>query len=141
MRFLKWDYDNMEVVEYKRVGECNGCGDCCKQEIHYRLAGKHTNTWGAGIMGNTVNAEGVWSEYGYGNSRRFIKLDFVKDGNPCPLLKDNRCTMHAEKSIKIGGQGALCLAWPIIPEHVELYNNCSYTFEEIGRRPIGGKHD
>jgi hypothetical protein len=140
-RFIKWDYDTHEAVEYERTGECNGCAECCKSQIHYMLNGKATNAFGAGKMGDTTNGrEGVWSEYKVGKMRRFIKLGEVEEVGPekfCEKLKDNQCVIHAIKSLRMGGQGALCLAWPIIPEHVELFKKCSFSFQEINHLTFG----
>ena len=137
IRFIKWDYDAGLATEYERTGECNRCGECCKNEIHYRAAGRYTNTHGAGRMGNTTDGHGVWSEYSTGKMRRFIKLDFAIVGRPCSLLGENGvCSMHDSKSVAMRKQGALCLAWPIIPEHVVLCKGCSYTFREIAHWEI-----
>jgi hypothetical protein len=140
-RFIKWDYNNGIGIEYERTGECNGCGDCCKTRIEYDGVGKLTNNKGAGRMGTTTDAVGIWSEYCTPRMRRFIKLRKIgevgKAEEICPLLINGHCSMHLHKSLLIGEEGALCLAWPIIPEHVELFKKCSYNFKEINRWKIG----
>ena len=35
-RYLGWDYDAHEVIEYERQGECNKYGDCCRATIVLR---------------------------------------------------------------------------------------------------------
>ena len=38
LRFFEWDYMRGVVTEYARLGECNGCGDCCKAMIRFHVA-------------------------------------------------------------------------------------------------------
>ena len=133
-RFIKWDYTKNEATEYKRTGVCNGCGDCCRARIEYSTAGRRTNKIGAGRMGDTTDQEGVWSECMSGRMRRFIKIlsvGEIGESDTCSMLKNGLCSINETKSLAIGKQGALCLAWPIIPEHVVLFSKCSYKFEEI----------
>lgn len=135
-RYLKWDYDNDTLTEYERQGECNMCGQCCMALIKYRVAGKWTGTKAA--MGDNTDRKGVWSELNTGRMRRFAGLPTVeKQGDHiCPAFRFNGCTHHAKKSLKMGGQLALCAAWPVVPEHVEAFDECSYTFVQINQWKI-----
>ncbi len=144
-RYLKWDFTNKKVTEYRRIGECNGCAACCKATIAYRVAGRRTGKsdivemakdnppdYNAGVMGDELEREGVWSEYQDDNGqRRFIRLPEITfpEGHACGLLIDNKCIVHERKSINAL---TLCMTWPIIPEHVSPFKECSYSFEEIG---------
>ena len=53
-RFFEWNYDDGIVIAYERLGECNGCGDCCRAEIRFNVTGELT-------PGNTP-----WEERGNG---------------------------------------------------------------------------
>lgn len=138
-RFLKWDFDADEVIEYERIGECNGCAQCCVAEIAYRIAG-HRNDEGqtflynAGTMGDSCERQGVWSEYSDSEQRRFISIKEINfNHEPCKMLVDKKCAIHERKSLQ---ELPLCKTWPIIPEHVEPFKDCSYSFKEIGRWKI-----
>src|SRR5258708_38281316 len=91
-RFFKWDFDNKEVIEYERIGECNGCGQCCAARIAYKVGTKRTGEWelqmgkdnpstvyNAGVMSYAPDdaRTGVWSEYKDGDHRRFIGLPVI----------------------------------------------------------------
>ena len=138
MRFLKWDYDKDVVIEYKRFGECNGCGACCMTFIQYQMAGKMTKYPIA--MGTGTSESGVWAELRHKGMHRFMRI--LKIGarginTPCSsLAAEGQCSVHTEKSLSLRGKFALCKAWPIIPEHVMEFQKCSYTFSEIGRWKI-----
>lgn len=132
-RFLKWDFDEDTITEYRRLGECNNCGACCIDINRYRTLGR--KTLGYGQMGDKVQPEGIWAEWWEGNNRRFISLPrLTGEHRICDELKDKRCKVHGLKS---ASRHTLCLAWPIIPEHLTLYPECSYTFEEIAVYRIG----
>ncbi len=136
MHFYKHDYANDTLIKYERQGECNMCGQCCMALIAYKLAGKRTK--GHAPMSITTDWDGVWSEVAQGKIRRFAKLpDVSKSGDHiCPAFRFNGCTHHAKKSLRMKGDLALCAAWPVIPEHVEAFDECSYTFNEVGRWKI-----
>lgn len=135
-RYIKWDYDNNTAIEYERQGECNLCGQCCFANIRYRVAGRRTN--GSAAMGVTTDREGVWSEVSDGRMRRFVKLTEITErgSHKCSAHGEAGCTKQSDKSLRLDGDLALCDAWPIIPEHVDAFDECSYTFKEIGRWPI-----
>lgn len=132
-RFFKWDFDNQEVIEYEREGECNNCGQCCTTLIRYELAGRKTG--GPGKLGDTMDDKGVWSEYKQGRTRRFAKLTETGPIGeaPCSKFVEGRCAIHEKKSLAFRGELAMCKAWPMIPEHVTPFDQCSYKFTEIGR--------
>lgn len=132
-RFIKWDFDHNVAIEYERLGECNNCGECCIEIVKYRHIGELTEG-PAGIMGNRIKPEGVWSEYSEGDKRRFAGLPRkTGERKPCEFLVNGHCAIHANKSMD---ENTMCWAWPIIPEHVEMLPQCSYTFREINRWQI-----
>ncbi len=135
-RFLKWDFDTDTVIEYERQGECNLCGQCCMALIVYKWAGKLSSRFAP--MGNTTDEKGIWSEFMQGRIRRYIRLLRVsrKGNHVCPSYEFSGCVYHAEKSTRMRGKLALCAAWPVIPEHVAAFKECSYSFVEIGRWKI-----
>lgn len=137
MRFYRWDYDNDTLIEYEREGECNMCGQCCMAYIFYRVAGKRT-PGKSSAMGDGVDGTGVWAGVSQGRMTRYVKLLEVSNigGQACPAYRFNGCTEHAKKSLRMDGKLALCAAWPMIPDQVELFDECSYSFVEIGRWKI-----
>ena len=129
-----WDYDNDVVIEYKRLGECNGCGQCCLAYIEYDMAGNLIGSTDGCSVGDASGEGGVWHEVKEGKNRWFIRLKRVDlNKSRCPsLLEDNRCAYHTEKSAAKGFI-PLCDIWPMGPEQVIPFDQCSYQFEEVGR--------
>jgi Fe-S-cluster containining protein len=137
IRYFEWDYNNNVVVEYERLGECNGCGDCCMALIRFFVTTKaqttdRQETWYiAGNGGVSTTGMGVWSEVQIGGKRRFYEvLEVSPGGKTCPhLTEDKRCDIHATKPL-------FHKVWPIMPSQVTPFERCSYSFREVGRRPI-----
>lgn len=127
MKLIRWDFEHNLATEYERLGECNGCAECCIEALDYKTAGEYTT--GPGPMGAKLRAEGVWCEYQEGGTRLFIRQPSAPGRrNRCRLLSATGCAMHRELSVSYG---ALCHAWPILPEHITLLPACSYTFREV----------
>jgi Fe-S-cluster containining protein len=135
-RFFEWDYDNGVVVEYERLGECNGCGACCMAVIQFAVAGRlngSNNDWATvGNGGPATSGKGVWSEIHVGGKRRFFQIaDVDRNANHrCEnLAEDNRCTIQQSKPL-------FHKAWPMSPRQVTPFELCSYSFREIARWPL-----
>ena len=122
--YYSWDYDRLLLTVYQRVGECNGCGDCCRTRIDFTTAGPP----GEGRNHSPgVDEKGVWSEGNVQGERYFIKLNSIGPigGQVCPMLTpETRCGIQATKP-------RICSGWPMHPDHVAPFKNCSYRFEHI----------
>jgi Fe-S-cluster containining protein len=140
IRYFEWDYDKNVVIEYEREGECNGCGDCCKAAIRFFVtAGVNPNdpqaAWeAAGNGGLSTTGKGQWSEIQIGDKRRFFQIQEITLGaHTCRhLTEDKKCDIHFTKPL-------FHKAWPMAPGQVSPFERCSYSFREIGRRPITPK--
>lgn len=133
MRYFKWDYEKMEMIEYDRQGECNGCGACCKALIKFKTSQPSHPNDDPRNGGTGTDETGVWAELMFDNeARRLWKFDPVEKDmpDPCPQLSaDHRCGIHNHFS-------NLCSQWPIIPDNVTPFSECSFKFVEINRVPI-----
>lgn len=141
MRYIRWDYDKGEAVEFRRDGECNGCGMCCMARITFKVSQTPEFIYPAapGVAidtnngGDTTDVNGQWSEIVFDNeARRFFKITSIdlNDIHLCPLLT-------AEKRYqKHNHVNNLCSEWPMAPEQVTPFPDCSFTFTEINRWPI-----
>lgn len=130
--FISWNYDTKIATRYTRVGECNGCGDCCRRTINIEIGGGDKYKYGA----PNPNGEGLWSEVENGSDKReFIKFKylapdhikefpFVDSSHECSGLIDNKCSYHGEEKPWV------CKVWPTQPADIEQFPNCSYSFEE-----------
>jgi Fe-S-cluster containining protein len=131
-RFFEWNYDEGIVLAYERLGECNGCGDCCRAEIWLNVAGELTpgNTpWEErGNGGPDTTGQGIWNEVRIGDVRRFFLVRNAAPGNLhcAQLTEDNRCKIHLTKPL-------FDKAWPMSPRHIVPMPRCSYTFRELAR--------
>ena|SRR5579859_7509246 len=133
--FIEWDYTSNVATEYERLGECNGCGDCCMALIRFYVTnvkkGQDSEWQLAADGGLTTTGQGVWVEVQIGDQRRFFQmLEVPPETSRCKnLLDDNRCAIHATKPL-------LHKAWPMAPSQLKSFARCSYSFREIARRPI-----
>ena len=126
-RYIDWDYDTNIATEYERTGECNQCGDCCKNKkvINFDMIDGDKRSHG----GDTTNGEGRWSEIDNGKQREFIRFYMGPDKQllPCTALgPDNRCIEQ-----ELGTKPWVCAVWPTVPSDIEPFENCSYQFVEI----------
>ena len=140
-RYLEWDCDRQVVIEYRREGECNGCGDCCRAMI-CMAAPRIANVIGADALQESarnglqaINGIGIWNELNAAGDRRFFRFTEIDvsektmQGHACAWLADNKCTEHHQKV-------RVCWGWPFAPSHVAPFPRCSYKFLEIGRWPM-----
>ena len=103
--FTEWNYETEEVIQYRRQGECNQCGDCCLPKIMFQIA-----HWDAPDDprdgGETTSQAGVWSEVNEGNERYFFRMTGVgPEANDCDALQgDGRCSDHCDKN-------RICNSW------------------------------
>lgn len=142
IRYLEWRWDEDTVIEYRRAGECNGCGMCCMVRIEWLLPRRSepefTPEHILGVHGwNPRNGSLVPLRIGIetevivdGRRRYFSNITIGKEPDVCSMLTaDKRCKIHAGKAL-------IASAWPMSPAQVEALPECSYTFEEIGRWKI-----
>jgi Fe-S-cluster containining protein len=133
--FYEWDYDAGVVIAYERLGECNGCGDCCMAAIQFAVTGRlgqGSTPWEEhGNGGSSTTAQGVWSEVRVGGQRRFFRVNDSKPGSDrCKnLTEDLRCNIHFTKPL-------FHKSWPTAPRQIMAFERCSYTFREVARWPL-----
>jgi len=104
----------MMMTDWIRQGECNGCGDCCRQAT------------------NPIEVHHLESDEAYGRARfgepvgRHQGLPvFVIRGviaSVCPQLKGDHCGIQHDKPQK-------CIDYPLTPEDIAGLPRCSYTFQ------------
>ncbi len=132
-RYTEYNYDTHEIVEYRRFGECCGCGDCCRTLVvlngFARRRGQDPRR-----DSYTDDRRGVWGKVEQPGKSDFImsvlSIGPLNSEKPCPeLLPDNRCDIQ---SIKY----RLSAEWPLLPSQVTPFPKCSYAFVEISRRPM-----
>jgi hypothetical protein len=138
--YTRWNYDNDTVQTLERTGECNGCGECCMALI--RLT---SIAWGRkarhedAVNGVTRHDRtGTWHEITNDKeTRRYIKVEAIdtseENRHRCDSLRDYNgkgyCDHHFDKTL-------ICEAWPMAPEHVTPFPQCSYSFEVTGEWKI-----
>lgn len=126
-RYLAWDFDAGEAVEFERKGECNQCGECCRVLIRFQWC--DTTGDGGRNGGNATDGKGVWEEIETPAGRRFFRLQEIQPGGGgCPQLLGNQCQEHDASD-----RAMCCTEWPWHPDQVKAFPGCSYTFEEINR--------
>lgn len=128
--------ENGELICYRRIGECNQCGECCrgKSTITFRVdvgAAKKAEEeeefdWSPWEGWNIFQAQGLWWYFK-------IWLNADKETSCESLTEDGRCSIH-EEFIK---KPAICTYWPMHPNHVTAFPSCSYTFERIDTDALG----
>lgn len=148
MRTITWNYDTNTVTEWCRLGGCNHCGECCRVVINLdsansdepRLGSEYTtelDVWyqsGDLLWGNIrITEESIaWDCYeGVADDDTFID----EQGEWCQgfsIDDDQRGRCNHESKRKKG----LCTAWPLHPDHVNEFDNCSYRFVKLNEWEI-----
>jgi hypothetical protein len=129
--FVRWDYDTKQVVRFRRTGQCNRCGECCRKCVSFRVVfGSDQPVEPARDGGETTDATGTWYEVEGTTPRRFFGHFKVTNGETCcALKKDNGRVSCGDYDDRHN----LCTDWPLAPELVEAFPNCGYFFEEVTR--------
>ena len=131
-RYYEWDYNSMEVTEFKRKGKCLQCGQCCRARITFTFT-KPARSGRACDGGGETNGEGIWQEVNRGRWRYFWKLGKIEPGTiTCEALtEEGLCEAHNEKS-------HLCAWWPMSPRCIADFAGCGYSFEEVNHWKFDG---
>ncbi len=60
-RYFEHDYENEVTTEYTRLGECNGCGECCKNTLSLRncATAEERKNHDSLFVGSGVEEDGV----------------------------------------------------------------------------------
>lgn len=128
--YIRWDFDKKEATKFERVGDCNGCGACCRSLIKFRVGGHPINDDPRNLSDAIGATDGVWAEVSNDDKRRFFQVESIEhnpEEKPCSQVSDdNKCMVHFDKP-------HICDVWPVIPEQVTPFPECSYSFVEIAR--------
>lgn len=130
MKTITWDYDANIVTEWLRMGECNRCGACCLIKINIPTVDSADRDCRLG--GDSVDGAGVWCQYGTPNGARLWKIEITEEQNPhnCFEALEGTCVEGAEC------KGLICTAWPLHPDHVDAFDDCSYRFIKLSEWAI-----
>jgi len=121
--FTEWDYERRRLTQWKRLGECNGCGDCCRAEIAVRTTGPSSGNW----YGDSTTGRGVWFGAQSLDGLKHFYAQTVKIGE---ANGQAACKAHCAEGCAIyDRRPTLCHVWPAAPAQAKAYPRCSYTFE------------
>lgn len=126
--FQFWIVKGGKLVPYRRLGECNRCGDCCQVQIHVR-ARAWTESEKSRSLPEGVEDWADWEGWSVFRSQGLVWAMWYRKGRAksnCEALKDgNRCKFHGRAEMR-----ALCRYWPLNPRHLMWFPNCSYKIEK-----------
>ncbi len=142
--FIEWDYELMKATRYRRVGECNRCGECCQGRIAFRAIfldeEKKPEKEDIRNGGDTTTEEGIWNEVEDEDNRIFFQIVARETSNKnCGRLTGRDETMQELESEDLEDAGCsiykerpkICSDFPFSPADVAIFPSCSYSFEEI----------
>ena len=125
--YYLWNYDRRVVVQYRRMGSCCQCGECCRGSL--RVSVRKSIEDGKPRQGGEVTSgKNQWVEARHNGRRIFFRMLGV-EGQSSDCYWQNKqglCTFYENRHF-------LCQAWPFTPHDIELFPECSYTFIELGR--------
>jgi Fe-S-cluster containining protein len=101
--------DNLEIgLDDSFRFKCYGCGKCCKNREDILLSPKDLFNIAVALGKTTVEImASICDRYIGGGSRiPLVRLQPIGKNQVCPLLKDNRCAVHALKP-------AVCALYPL----------------------------
>ena len=125
--------------EWERKGECNQCGECCRQAtncvdvlipIHPKDEAFGRVRFGDPIVPRLHGANRLPPAEG----SAIAMLMFRARGpvvHPCPKLDGDRCTIEAQKP-------EYCREFPVNPEDIDGLGKCSYWFVNQNTGEIKG---
>lgn len=121
-----WDYDAHTVTRFRREGECNGCGLCCRRKITFAVV----NPVEKGNLrqgGWFTSGQGQWIEAHVDGKRLYFRMRENEPGTvACVHLgEDNLCQNYENRPM-------LCRTWPHSPYDLLRVPECSYTFQILG---------
>lgn len=130
-RFI-WIIRKGELKLYKRIGECNRCGECCGPPIRrYHVA--------IGVVGSEPKCDYDWSKYEGWAIENWDDPKIAKWWSPTEFpdeISEIRPTCFDESAkiclaIDWPTRPEICCKFPLRPEDIEQYEKCSYRFEEV----------
>lgn len=123
-RYLEWDYSHDQVIEYRKLGECHKCGQCCHAFISFMVLGSiGKNKRNGGI---TTDSKGLWHEVDKGHWRHFFKMVETRlDDRICPSLGEDQLCRDYDR------RHAICEEWPFGPSNLTSFPDCGFRFELI----------
>lgn len=124
MKTITWDYDTNTVTEWCRLGDCNRCGECCEVIINIKTCGTYDEDVKNG--GSGTDNEGQWHQWNNGKPY-YWKVEQIDHGTPenCFDRCEGQCVDGWEK------KKLICQAWPLHPDHVNEFDDCSYRFVKL----------
>lgn len=129
--FLGWNYKEGIVTRYKRNGECNGCGDCCRKLIFVQPPNdeiEETLSKHSGESEADFHSEHMEPEFD-NPDRHLWRFDVTDQDHTCAMLQaleggKGSCKIQSEKP-------AQCTIFPTHPNDIKNLPNCSYSFETV----------
>ena len=127
-----WIVENGELVLYKRSGQCNQCGKCCRthtitftSEIS-SVSQEHgsdevkEDDWSDREGWSIFKAQGIWWYF------KILEIKPKKEGaSTCPRLSEsNECSEWQAESFR-----PICQYWPFHPSNIESFPGCGFSFE------------
>lgn len=129
MRTITWDYDTNTVTEWYRMGGCNHCGLCCEVIINIKTCGTYDEDVKNG--GSGVDGKGQWHQWDNGKPHYWkveqIDYDTSED---CFERCEGQCVDGWEN------KKLICQVWPLHPDHVNEFDDCSYRFVKLNEWEI-----
>ena len=125
-QFILWDYDARTITKFRREGECNNCGVCCRMKITFAVVNpvEEDNLRQGGWF---TSGQGQWVEARVDGHRQFFRMRSVMESDSCcvHLGEDNRCQIYRQRPL-------LCRTWPHTPFDLVNVPQCSYRFQILG---------
>ena len=127
-----WVIRNGELTRWRRTGECNSCGDCCKGMLSYQMQvairddagapGASDNDWSDFEGWSAFLSQGIWW---------WFKVEQLEGGRTCGDLDciggKHFCTTWQDSNTF----RPICRYWPFHPDHLEWFPRCSFEMEEL----------
>ena len=126
-----YDWGTAEIITYERGGECNGCGACCTNLVETSIFVELDKVDGR-VATTKEDSTQKWGKIP--GDDKFYEFTPSSTLKPCVyfLLHNHKCILMQN----LGYKPKPCNAYPLIPEDIEGFDECGYTFEEVSRREM-----
>ena len=128
-----WIVEDGQLVEYKRAGQCNQCGECCcAHTISYRMSTRVASASSAGgndEVEDWSDSEGWSALYAQGIWWWFWVENIEDKPDPCPAF--DMVTKQCARWQDMEDFRPICRYWPVNPKDIAKFPQCGFSFERI----------
>jgi hypothetical protein len=122
LNMIIWTVKNGQLQKWERLGQCNGCGACCKG---WNITYEATVAVRDDDSDDYSGSEG-WSAFKHHGVWWWMRVTGIKrEETMCECLDGNRCGVWMDE-VEFP---LLCRYFPVHPDNLKEFPQCGFRFE------------